>query len=337
MTQLHLSAAFVERLGWVLVHSVWQFALIALAALVLQRVMQRASSATRYGVLLLALVTMMVAPVATWLAIPHEGQDAEVPAASSEDAARPGQADVAGTAEFDRDSAPLAQSMPGVVKPPAAALKKTTAAATPVESSRPDEQTPTANAYSFAAWWSWIEQGLRPWLNALVIAWCVGVILFAMRPILSWYRVRRLRTVGVSAPPDGVQQLLERTAERFRLRQAVRVLQSTLVETAVVVGYFRPVILLPVSAVTGLSPAQLEAILAHELAHVRRHDYLVNLLQTLVETVFLYHPAVWWLSNQVRNERENCCDDIAIAVLGDRVEYGRALLALEEHRAAETV
>ena len=70
--------------------------------------------------------------------------------------------------------------MPGVVKPPAAALKKTTAAATPVESSRPDEQTPTANAYSSAAWWSWIEQGLRPWLNALVIAWCVGVILFLM-------------------------------------------------------------------------------------------------------------------------------------------------------------
>src|SRR5689334_1881014 len=81
MTQLHLSAAFVERLGWVLVHSVWQFAFIALAALVLQRVLQRASSATRYWLLLLALVTMVVAPVATWQAIPHEGQDAEVPAA----------------------------------------------------------------------------------------------------------------------------------------------------------------------------------------------------------------------------------------------------------------
>src|SRR5205823_866514 len=157
-----------------------------------------------------------------------------------------------------------------------------------------------------------------------------------MRPILSWYRVRRLRTGGVSATPDGVQQLLERTAERFRLRQAVRVLQSTLVETSVVVGYFRPVILLPMSAVTGLSPGQLDAILAHELAHIRRHDYLVNLLQTLVETVFFYHPAIWWLSNQVRCERENCCDDIAAAVLGNRVEYGRALLALEECRASET-
>src|SRR5207237_1869978 len=130
-----------------------------------------------------------------------------------------------------------------------------------------------------------------------------------------WYRVRRLRTVGVSAAPAAVQQALAHTAQRLRLRQAARVLQSTLVQTAVVVGYFRPVILLPVSVVTGLSAAQLDAILAHELAHIRRHDYLVNLLQTLVETVFFYHPAVWWLSNQVRNEREICCDDIAVAVL----------------------
>src|SRR5207249_10465429 len=130
------------------------------------------------------------------------------------------------------------------------------------------------------------------------------------------------------------QQMLEHTAQRLGLRHAVRVLQSTLVQTAVVAGYFRPIILLPMSAITGLSTAQLEAILAHELAHIRRHDYLVNLLQTLVETVFFYHPAIWWLSNQIRCERENCCDDVAIAVLGTRVESGRALLALEEHRAA---
>src|SRR5439155_21793559 len=167
-------------------------------------------------------------------------------------------------------------------------------------------------------------------------AWCVGVVAFATRPALSWYRVRRLRSIGVSAAPDAVRDVLENTRQRLGLRQSVELLQSALVETAVVLGYFRPVLLLPMSAVTGLSPGQLDAILAHELAHIRRHDYLVNLLQTLVETVFFYHPAIWWLSNQIRSERENCCDDIAVAVLGNRVEYGRALLALEEHRAAET-
>ncbi len=85
--------------------------------------------------------------------------------------------------------------------------------------------------------------------------------------------------------------------------------------------------------VTGLPEAQLELILAHELAHIRRHDYLVNLLQTLVETIFFYHPAVWWLSRQIRNERENCCDDVAMATVGSRADYGRALLAIEELRA----
>ena len=87
---------------------------------------------------------------------------------------------------------------------------------------------------------------------------------------------------------------------------------------------------------TGLPAAQLESILAHELAHIRRHDYLVNLLQTVVETLFFYHPAVWWLSRQIRNERENCCDDVALAAVGNRTDYGRALLAIEELRATST-
>ena len=91
--------------------------------------------------------------------------------------------------------------------------------------------------------------------------------------------------------------------------------------------------------VTGLPESQLELILAHELAHIRRHDYLVNLLQTLVETLFFYHPAVWWLSRQIRHERENCCDDVAICLSGNRADYGRALLAIEEfaRRRARTV
>ena len=95
-------------------------------------------------------------------------------------------------------------------------------------------------------------------------------------------------------------------------------------------------VLLPLCVVTGLPAVQLELILAHELAHIRRHDYLVNLLQTLVETLFFYHPAVWWLSRQIRNERENCCDDVAMATVGSRADYGRALLAIEELRATST-
>ena len=101
------------------------------------------------------------------------------------------------------------------------------------------------------------------------------------------------------------------------------------------IGWLRPVILFPASALTGLSAEQLEALLAHELAHIRRYDYLVNLLQTTVETLFFYHPAVWWVSAQVRQEREHCCDDLAVAACGDVLTYARALTALEQLRGSE--
>jgi hypothetical protein len=102
----------------------------------------------------------------------------------------------------------------------------------------------------------------------------------------------------------------------------------------VVFGWLRPVVLLPVSAVTGLSESQLLAILAHELAHVRRHDFLVNTLQRCVESVLFYHPAVWWLSARIRKERELCCDDLAVSVCGDRLAYAEALIELERTRPA---
>ena len=99
-----------------------------------------------------------------------------------------------------------------------------------------------------------------------------------------------------------------------------------------VVGWWRPVILLPATAVTGLPSDQLALILGHELAHIRRHDYLVNLVQSVIETVLFYHPAVWWVSSRIREERENCCDDRAVSLCGDRLEYARALAALEQMR-----
>ena len=99
-----------------------------------------------------------------------------------------------------------------------------------------------------------------------------------------------------------------------------------------VIGWLRPVVLVPAGLLAGLTPHQLEAVLAHELAHIRRHDYLVNLLQNIVETFFFYHPAVWWISRQIRTEREHCCDDLAAAVCGSTLDYARALTALAELR-----
>src|SRR5207237_5100112 len=96
-------------------------------------------------------------------------------------------------------------------------------------------------------------------------------------------------------------------------------------------------VLLPVSLVTGIPVSHLEAILAHELAHIRRHDFIINLLQTLIETLFFYHPAIWWLSHRIRIEREHCCDDLVVRVLDNRSEYSRALVAIEELRDRSSV
>jgi len=101
-----------------------------------------------------------------------------------------------------------------------------------------------------------------------------------------------------------------------------------------VLGWFRPVVLLPVRALTGLTEDQIKAVIAHELAHIRRLDCFVNLFQIATETLLFYHPAVWWMSQRVRAERENCCDDEAIAICGDAVNYARALTLMEEWRTA---
>ena len=114
----------------------------------------------------------------------------------------------------------------------------------------------------------------------------------------------------------------------------MRAYESTLADVPSVVGWLRPVILVPASAFLQLAPHQLEALLAHELAHVRRHDYLMNLLQSCVETLFFYHPGVWWVGRRMREERENCCDDVAVAVCGDPMVYARALADLEQFRGA---
>jgi membrane-associated protease RseP (regulator of RpoE activity) len=101
-----------------------------------------------------------------------------------------------------------------------------------------------------------------------------------------------------------------------------------------VIGWLRPVVLVPASALSGLTPEQLQAVVAHELAHIRRHDYLVNILQTVAETLLYYHPAVWWLSGRIRAEREHAADDIAVAACGDPLLYARALESLERVRPA---
>ncbi|HEV2844833.1 MAG TPA: M56 family metallopeptidase, partial [Thermoanaerobaculia bacterium] len=147
-----------------------------------------------------------------------------------------------------------------------------------------------------------------PWGFAL---WLMGVAALSVYHLGGLYQTRVWTRHGTRPVSEEWEAKLSVLARRLGVGRKVGVMESAAAQVPAVIGWLRPVILVPASALAGLSPRQLEAILAHELAHVRRHDYLINLLQTVVETLLFYHPAVWWVSAQVRRERENCCDDMA--------------------------
>jgi len=163
--------------------------------------------------------------------------------------------------------------------------------------------------------------------------WGIGVCLLGLHLLGGGMQVARLRrSASPLVAPDPIEAL-HRLATRLGLTSDVQLFESWSIDVPAVIGWLRPAIVVPISALAGLSTSHFEAILAHELAHVRRRDYLVNVVQRVIETLLFYHPAVWWVSGWIRREREHCCDEIAAGACGDRVRYARALRALEELRA----
>jgi beta-lactamase regulating signal transducer with metallopeptidase domain/biopolymer transport protein ExbD len=173
-------------------------------------------------------------------------------------------------------------------------------------------------------------------LPAIVVLWLAGVVLLQARLFGGWWRVRGLHRASLAASSSLWQTRAEQLAALVRVRQFVRVVEAHAVDIPSVIGWWRPVILLPIGALAGLTPAQADAILVHELAHIRRHDYLVNGLQHAAETLLFYHPAVWWLSRRMRIEREHCCDGVVVQLCGDPIEYAVALAELEAGRSSRT-
>lgn len=294
-------------IGWALLQFVWQGLAIGLAAAAVLATLRRSAADVRYVVGTIALALMLTLPVVTALqryavVVPHAGS---TPAAAL----------------------PMTPES-GVVAAPSKTHSQFAAAATAVPS------IPRGNGPILAAEWSRLTRTERA-LPIVMVVWFGGVVILSLRLFTGWLWVRRVRTHGVLPAELAWNQVAQRLARKLHISRAITLFESTLVDVPTVVGWLKPVVLMPVSALGGLAPEQLEVILAHELAHIRRHDYAVNLLQTLVETLLFYHPAVWWLSRRVRAERENCCDDLAVALCGDPVAYANALADLETLRSTE--
>jgi beta-lactamase regulating signal transducer with metallopeptidase domain/protocatechuate 3,4-dioxygenase beta subunit len=169
----------------------------------------------------------------------------------------------------------------------------------------------------------WMQR-LQPWVLPV---WITGVMAFSLRLAAAGAQVRSARRRAVSADEDTCA-LVERLASRIGLSRQITAVFGTAEGGFMTYGWLKPVIMLPPAATLGLSVQQLETLLAHELAHIRRHDFLVNVIQMTVETLLFYHPAVWWASSRIRAERELCCDDIVLATGGDPSGYARALTAV---------
>ncbi|WP_338872208.1 M56 family metallopeptidase [Myxococcus stipitatus] len=307
-----MSSLVMESLGWALVHSLWQGTLVALGlAAALLMVGSRAANA-RYALACGALVLAVVLPVVTGFRHATQAR-----AERRQERAAPLLALRSAPEGFER-------WVPSPRSP---------------FTSREEKSAPrlTLGQDETAApgWWAPVVERVRESLSGLlrwlVIAWVAGVGLTSGRLTAQWVQLRRLAGRALPAPQEW-QARLDTLSQRLGLKRAVRLLQTTEVDVPSTVGWLSPVVLLPVSALSGLPARQLEMVLAHELAHIRRHDFAVNLAQVVVETLFFYHPAVHWMSDIIRVEREHCCDDVAVSASGNSVSYARALTALETLR-----
>jgi len=296
------------KLGWTILHSLWQGMLLALLHASAMSLLRRCSPQSRYVASLCGLAFMLGVAVVTFQIVappPHAQMNIH-----------------------DSPSAPLLTSAE------IAAPHASTPAASPANlqlAPTPPIAIPTTTDRINSLLRSIVLalQPATPWIACL---WASGILLIGIWHTGGWIAMRRMSILALSPVDSQVNAIYTRIAQRLKLTRTIRVFQSALVETPVVIGWLRPMILFPAVVLTGLTPAQLEAILAHEIAHIRRRDYIVNLLQVIAETLMFYHPAAWRISRCIRLEREQCCDDIAVAICGDRYEYAQSLAALEEVR-----
>jgi GWxTD domain-containing protein len=268
---VHTSLATV--IGWTLLHSLWEGALIAGVLACALWLSHRASAGFRYALACLALLAMPVAFGVT-LAILYPG-------------------------------APVRMILPNI----------------PFEQVRGSPLAAPASPLSWSDRLAWVAP-----------FWLTGVCCFYIYRLGSWLAAQRLRRTGTCAAPQLWQDIVRKLAQRIGVSRPVALLESCLADVPIVVGYLRPVILVPLGMLMELPSEQAEAILLHELSHILRADYLANLLQTVVEGLLFYHPATWWISGVVRAEREHCCDDAVVALQGNAQEYAAALLTLEQRR-----
>jgi len=285
------SEQFIYALGWTLLHSLWQGALIAILIAGAMIFLHRYTARLRYFIYSISLFLVAGLAVITFISAYLSFQPEDDNLVSGKSSAM----HVVGSADNIR----------------------------PVYVQERSENNLSTIIHDTAAYF-------RTHIPLFVTIWLLGMLAFMLRFLGGYALVRRYRYHRTRAVGGEWGQKFRKLAQQIGVRTNVRLLESALVKVPMAIGYLKPVVLLPLGALNGVPALQMEAILVHELAHIRRRDYLMNLIQSLMEAIFFYHPVVWWLSGNIRIERENICDDIAITITGNTMEFAKALTNIQE-------
>lgn len=307
----HIPPTVIDALGWVLVHFLWQGLMLGISLFLALNLLQRQSAGIRYRVVLGILISSLLVPGLTgaWLF----------------------------TESYRNNNVSLTEFQIVVQNSPGTFQNQTrTAIRNSWDTVLDDEYRSTTLAYPLKLESSTRNSNgrfsLGGFIPILVYLWFAGVFVFTLRFIISWLFMRQLRYQAAILAPQKLQQILLQLSKKLNISQSIRLLDSRIVTSPIVIGWLSPVILLPTEVIKTFGLDKLEAILAHELAHIRRNDWLVIVLQKLAETLFFYHPVIWWLSRLLEREREFSCDDIALTVCRSPQVYVQALAQLELSR-----
>jgi beta-lactamase regulating signal transducer with metallopeptidase domain len=184
----------------------------------------------------------------------------------------------------------------------------------------------------FAKLWTQLQDQLENIFPYLVQIWMIGILFLSINLILKYIHTLKFKKQQSYPLRSEYKLIADRLIQKFNFKQNILFKESGLLDIPSVIGYFKPMVLLPVSLISGIPENQLEIIIAHELAHIRRHDYLLQFIQGIIELIFFYHPIVWWLSSVVNTERENICDDLAVTICGESLPLIKALNNMEAIR-----
>ena len=301
-----------------LIHFLWQAAIIGVVLSIMLRLFAKTSARLRYSISCAALFSLPVLALVTFAWVNSNSQQSVwLKANSLEDFAAESVCEP--TTDFPLNA--ISSALPAQLEMSVVCDSNQSIQAEPTNSEAQAKPTP-----SLSLQW---QAFLTEWSSWLTTAYCIGVLFIFGRLGVAIWGSQRLRTAIQPITDSVLLEAIAKQAKRLGLRGVPIAGICERVSVPMVVGLLKPTILLPPALLCGLEPQQLSLIIAHELAHIRRYDLLVNLGQRLVEALLFFHPVTWWISHRVRIEREKCCDDIA-AGDADQLTYAASLLRMAE-------